>query len=164
MTGPKANQNPSTSWCTHCNDLQITANQIIFHIFQEKSRGLHTRLPMVHHRRPFSDSYWGEGALVHRLHPCLPWHDCKQSALIHTCNLLLSGLLEWILNSSISRANHIYRVCKFYWWVESLWLLLHKFWSHFGIFGVKYHNEKSHFQTFQHVVIACIHYRYGYTK
>ena len=52
----------------------------------------------------------------------------------------------------------------FYWWVESLWLLLHKFWSHFGIFGVKYHNEKSHFQTFQHVVLACIHYREGYTK
>ena len=56
------------------------------------------------------------------------------------------------------------RICKFYWWVESLWLLLHKFWSHFGIFGVKYHNEKSHFQTFQHVVLACIHYREGYTK
>ena len=35
------------------------------------------------------------------------------------------------------------RVCKFYWWVESVWLLLHKFWSHFGIFEVKYHNEKS---------------------
>ena len=34
----------------------------------------------------------------------------------------------------------------------------------FGIFGVKYHNEKSHFQTFQHVVLACIHYREGYTK
>ena len=56
------------------------------------------------------------------------------------------------------------RVCKFYWWVESLWLLLHKFWSHFGISGVKYHNEKSHFQTFQHAVLACIHYREGYTK
>ena len=24
-------------------------------------------------------------------------------------------------------------VCEFYWWVESVWLLLHKFWSHFGI-------------------------------
>ena len=56
------------------------------------------------------------------------------------------------------------RVCKFYWWVESVWLLLHKFWSHFGIFGVKYHNEKSHFQTFQHAVLACIHYRERYTK
>ena len=29
------------------------------------------------------------------------------------------------------------RVCKFYRWVESVWLLLHKFWSH-GIFGVKH--------------------------
>ena len=56
------------------------------------------------------------------------------------------------------------RVCKFYCWVESVWLLLHKFWSHFGIFGVKYHNENSHFQTFQHAVLACIHYREGYTK
>ena len=35
--------------------------------------------------------------------------------------------------------GRISRVCKFYWWLESLWLLLHKFWSHFGIFGVKYH-------------------------
>ena len=65
------NQNPSIAWCTHCSDLQITANQIIFHIFQEKSCGFHTRLPMVNHRCPFSDFYWGEGALVHRLHP---WH------------------------------------------------------------------------------------------
>ena len=50
-----------------------------------------------------------------------------------------------------------YWICKFYWWVESVWLLLHKFRSHFGIFGVKY-------QTFQHMVLACIHYREGYTK
>ena len=71
MTGPKANHNPSIPRCTHCCDLQITANQISFHIFQEKSRGLHRRLLMVNHRRPFSDFYWGEGALVHRLHP---WH------------------------------------------------------------------------------------------
>ena len=28
-------------------------------------------------------------------------------------------------------------------------------------FGVKYHNEKGHFQTFQHMVLACIHYREG---
>ena len=49
------------------------------------------------------------------------------------------------------------RVCKFYWWVESVWLLLHKFWSHFGIFGVKY-------QTFQHVVPICIHHCEGYAK
>ena len=56
------------------------------------------------------------------------------------------------------------RVCKFYWWVESLWLLLRKFWSHFGIFRVKYHNKKSHFPTFQHVVLACIHYHEEYTK
>ena len=56
------------------------------------------------------------------------------------------------------------RVCKFYWWVESEWLLLHKFWGNIGIFGVKYHNEKSQFQTFQLVVLVCIHYREGYTK
>ena len=49
-----------------------------------------------------------------------------------------------------------HRVCKFYWWVESVWLLLHKFWSHFGISGVKYHNEKNPFSEFQQVVLACI--------
>lgn len=68
MTGLKANQNPSITWCTHCSDLEITANQIIFHIFQQKSSGLHTRLTMVNYRRPFSDLCWGEGALAHRLH------------------------------------------------------------------------------------------------
>ena len=31
-------------------------------------------------------------------------------------------------------------------------------------FGVKYHNEKSHFETFQHMVLARIHYGEGYTK
>ena len=35
--------------------------------------------------------------------------------------------------------------------------------DHFGVFGVKYHNEKSYFQTFQRMVLACIHYREGYT-
>ena len=65
-TGPKANQNPSITWCS---DLRITANQIIFHTFQEKSHGLHTRLSTVNHRRPFSDFYWGEwgGGGVFRL-------------------------------------------------------------------------------------------------
>ena len=31
---------------------QATANQIIFHTFWEKSRGLHTQLATVNHRRP----------------------------------------------------------------------------------------------------------------
>ena len=74
------------------------------------------------------------------------------------------SLLEFDYQTSDWLHQAFCRVCKFYWWVESLWLLLLKFWSHFGIFGVKYHNEKSHFQTFQHVVLACIHYREGYTK
>ena len=55
--GPKANQNPSITWCS---DLRATATQINFHTFQEKSHGLHTRLSTVNHRRPFSDFYWGE--------------------------------------------------------------------------------------------------------
>ena len=29
------------------------------------------------------------------------------------------------------------RVCKSYWWVKWVWLLLNKFWSHFGVSGVK---------------------------
>ena len=29
--------------------------------------------------------------------------------------------------------------------LESVWLLLHKFWSHFEVFGVNYHNEKKPF-------------------
>ena len=33
-----------------------------------------------------------------------------------------------------------------------------------SIASINYDNEKSHFQTFQHVVLACIHYREGYTK
>ena len=50
--GPKANQNPSL---TCCSNLWGKANQIIFHTFWEKSRGLHTRLATVNHRHPFSD-------------------------------------------------------------------------------------------------------------
>ena len=34
-TGPKANQNTSFTWCS---DLQVSANQIIFHTFWKKSR------------------------------------------------------------------------------------------------------------------------------
>ena len=63
-TSPKANQNLSFTWCS---DLRVTANQIIFHTFLEKSRGLHTRLATVNHRRPFSDFSWGEGESAHRL-------------------------------------------------------------------------------------------------
>ena len=33
--------------------LRVTANPFIFHTFQEKSCGLHTRLAMVNHRCPF---------------------------------------------------------------------------------------------------------------
>ena len=41
-----------------------------------------------------------------------------------------------------------------------------KFWSHFGIFGVKYHKEKSHFSDFPACGprMYCIHYREEYTK
>ena len=81
-------------------------------------------------------------------------------------NFAIKTFLGFTVKCSSSPTNSwsYTRVCKFYWWVESLWLLLHKFWSHFGIFRVKNHNEKSHFQTFQHMVLACIHYRDGYTK
>ena len=67
MTGPKANQTPSFTWCS---DLRVTANQIILHIFQEQSRGLHTWLATVNHKRPFSDFSSGEGGLYTCYH-CL---------------------------------------------------------------------------------------------
>ena len=66
-TGPKANQTPSFTWCS---DLRVTANQIILHIFQEQSRGLHTWLATVNHKRPFSDFSSGEGGLYTCYH-CL---------------------------------------------------------------------------------------------
>ena len=53
-------EHPSFTWCS---DLQVTANQIIYHTFREKSHGLHTRLAMPNHRGPFSDFSWGEGGL-----------------------------------------------------------------------------------------------------
>ena len=49
-TGPKANQKPSFKWCS---DLRVTANQIMFHTFREKSRGRHTRLATENLRRLF---------------------------------------------------------------------------------------------------------------
>ena len=76
----------------------------------------------------------------------------------------IDWVIKWITQVLPQKQSKNSRVCKFYWWVESVWLLLHKFWSHFVIFGVRYHNEKSHFQTFRHVVLACIHYREGYTN
>ena len=44
------NQKPSFTWCS---DLRVTANQIMFHTFREKSRGLHTRLATENLRRHF---------------------------------------------------------------------------------------------------------------
>ena len=60
------------------------------------------------------------------------------------------GLVDCNITNGVMQIKRLinYRVCKFYWWVESVWLLLHKFWSHFGIFGVKYHYEQSHFSDF----------------
>ena len=62
-------------------------------------------------------------------------------------NWLNLGLVDCNITNDVMQIKRLknYRVCKFYWWVESVWLLLHKFWSNFGIFGVKYHNEQSHF-------------------
>ena len=75
----------------------------------------------------------------------IPWIIPLTSAV--KCIYHLFILMLYLI---LSLGNEHDRVCKFYWWVESVWLLLHKFWSHFGIFGVKY-------QTFQRVVPACIH-------
>ena len=61
-TSPKANQKFSFTWCS---DLRVTANQIIFHTFWEKSRGLHARLATENHRRFFPA--WEEGAALHKL-------------------------------------------------------------------------------------------------
>ena len=87
MTGPKANQTPSFTWCS---DLQVTANQIILHIFQEQSRGLHTRLATVNHRRPFSDFSSGYRCLAdHYLpQPTRHWQTtmfCSTPSIINDC-------------------------------------------------------------------------------
>ena len=58
---------PPPPFPTWCSDLRVTANQIIFHTFRGKSRGLHTRLATVNHRRLFSDFSCREGESVHRL-------------------------------------------------------------------------------------------------
>ena len=65
--GPRASRNHSF---TLCNDLQVTANQIIFHTSCEKSLSLDTLLAMENHRRPFSDFFRGKGEAVHRLKSC----------------------------------------------------------------------------------------------
>ena len=87
MTGPKANQTPSF---TRCSDLQVTANQIILHIFQEQSRGLHTRLATVNHRHPFSDFSSGYRCLAdHYLpQPTRHWQTtmfCSTPSIINDC-------------------------------------------------------------------------------
>ena len=98
MTGPEANQNPSITWCTHCSDLQ---KQSI------KSFSTYSR---KNHVASIHDYQWWvtdasslifteeRGRLYTGYIPAYPGI---------TTVLLLTGLLKWILNSSISRANHI---------------------------------------------------------
>ena len=97
---------------------------------------------------------------------CLPHKSNQREPFFCLTQNFCTGEVKPIPLSGGSKyqCSETNRVCKFYWQVESVWLLLHKFWSHFGIFGVKHHNEKSHFQTFQQGVLACIHYCEGYTK
>ena len=59
----KANQISLFQWC---NDVWEITNQIIFHTFLKKSRGLWTRLSTVNQRRSFP-IFLREGAAVHRL-------------------------------------------------------------------------------------------------
>ena len=51
----------ATCICLLCFDM---------HAFREQSRGLHTQLATVNHKRPFSDFSWGEGGLYTCYH-CL---------------------------------------------------------------------------------------------
>ena len=67
------------------------------------------------------------------------WLKCGQPGLHHL--YVLSTTFSWwplsLFSFGIILLPHPppppppTRVCKFYWWVESLWLLLHKFWSQF---------------------------------
>ena len=81
---------------------------------------------------------------------CLAW--CFSSVVTtpqvttNKGNMPVSFQINQTFHLMETKYNDLFRVCKFYWWVESLWLLLYKFWSHLGIFGVEYHNEKSHFR------------------
>ena len=59
----KANQISLFQWC---NDVWEITNQIIFHTFLKKLRGLWTQLSTVNHRRSFPIFLRG-GAAVHRL-------------------------------------------------------------------------------------------------
>ena len=54
----KANQISLLKWY---HDVREITNQIIFHTFLKKSRGLWTRLSMANHRRPFLISFEGRG-------------------------------------------------------------------------------------------------------
>ena len=110
-TGPKANQNPSITWCS---DLRITANQIIFHTFQEKAHGLHTRLSTVNHRRPFSDFYWGEwgggggslgfnsGQSTQRKSEI---HSCRKQTTGSNCTICMKLKASWNLNIRLRAAK-----------------------------------------------------------
>ena len=57
-----------------------------------------------------------------------PYNGLYQSSA-QTCTFFRLQIYEKVGISLVD----VSRVCKFYWWVESLWLLLRKFWSHFGI-------------------------------
>ena len=74
----------------------------------------------------------------------------KQTGHLHVTSVQCICSLDIFLLINI-------RVCKFYWWVESVWLLLHKFWSHFGISSITM--QKAIFR-----LSSTWSYREGYTK
>ena len=64
-TDPKANQNPSFTWCS---DLRVTANQIILHTFRNQSRGLHIyTISNSESQTPLLKFFLRGGRSVHRL-------------------------------------------------------------------------------------------------
>ena len=107
----KANQISLFQWC---NDVWEITNQIIFHTFLKKSRGLWTRLSTVNHRRSFPIFFWGEGRLytgyilrwrtgrfLPILYPCLTgnWYPgLPRSVLYGYCKRCAKRIFLWWRN------------------------------------------------------------------
>ena len=175
MKGAKIAESNSTTceWIFHqlaVKNLNVSAEQrstasvIRYSVFRLGLSGLKNIWPVIMTGIPLSiilsPGWLSSGCLPHKSNQLEPFFCLTQNF----CTGELTPIpLSWTGGSKY-QCSETNRVCKFYRRVESVWLLLHKFWSHFGIFGVKHHNEKSHFQTFQQGVLACIHYCEGYTK
>ena len=150
MKGAKIAESNSTTceWIFHqlaVKNLNVSAEQrstasvIQYSVFRRGLSGLKNIWPVIMTGIPLSiilsPGWLSSGCLPHKSNQLEPFFCLTQNF----CTGELTPIpLSWTGGSKY-QCSETNRVCKFYRRVESVWLLLHKFWSHFGISKVSWH-------------------------